>query len=247
MSRKPRLLLSWSSGKDSAWTLHRLRMQDAFDIVGLVTTVNEAFDRVAMHGVRAELLAAQAAAAGLPLWRIDLPWPCANAEYEARMRALIERARAADVTHMAFGDLFLDDVRAYRERQLTGTGITPLFPLWGSDTGQLARDMLAGGLRATLTCVDPKQLPARFAGRTFDHALLAELPRGVDPCGERGEFHSFCHAGPMFRQPIATTPGETVERDGFVFADLLAGDDRAKTKDHGSERMGLDRFGELET
>ena len=222
MSPKPRLLLSWSSGKDSAWTLHRLRLQDAFDIVGLVTTVNEAFDRVAMHGVRAELLEAQAAAAGVPLWRVDLPWPCPNAEYEARMRALIERARAAGITHMAFGDLFLEDVRAYRERQLTGTGIAPLFPLWGLDTAQLARDMLAGGLRAMLTCVDPKQLPARFAGRAFDEQLLAELPHGVDPCGERGEFHSFCHAGPIFRQPVPVTVGEVVERDGFVFADLHA-------------------------
>jgi diphthamide synthase (EF-2-diphthine--ammonia ligase) len=148
MSNRPRLLLSWSSGKDSAWTLHRLRMQDAFEIAGLVTTVNEAFDRVAMHGVRAELLEAQAAAAGVPLWRVDLPWPCPNAEYETRMRALIERARAAGVTHMAFGDLFLEDVRAYRERQLAGTGITPLFPLWGLNTAQLARDMCAGGLGA---------------------------------------------------------------------------------------------------
>lgn len=220
MSATPRLLLSWSSGKDSAWTLHRLRMQDTFDIVGLVTTVNEAFDRVAMHGVRAQLLATQAAAAGLPLWRVDLPWPCPNSEYETRMHALIEQARAAGVTHMAFGDLFLDDVRTYRERQLAGTGIAPLFPLWGSDTAQLARDMLAGGLRATLTCVDPKQLPPTFAGRAFDEALLADLPPGVDPCGERGEFHSFCHAGPMFRAPIPVVAGEAVERDGFVFADL---------------------------
>ncbi len=223
MSPKPRLLLSWSSGKDSAWTLHRLRLHDAFDIVGLVTTVNEAFDRVAMHGVRAELLAAQAAAAGVPLWRVDLPWPCPNAEYEARMRALIERARAAGITHMAFGDLFLEDIRAYRERQLADTGITPLFPLWGADTAQLAREMLAGGLRATLTCVDPKQLPAHFAGRAFDDTLLAELPPGIDPCGERGEFHSFCHAGPMFRHPIPVILGEVVERDGFVFADLSSG------------------------
>jgi uncharacterized protein (TIGR00290 family) len=229
MSNRPRLLLSWSSGKDSAWTLHRLRKQNAVDIVGLVTTVNAAFDRVAMHGVRAELLEAQAAAAGAPLWRVDLPWPCPNAEYEARMRALIERARAARVTHMAFGDLFLEDVRAYREHQLAGTGITPLFPLWGLGTAQLARDMCAGGLRATLTCVDPKQLPARFAGRAFDQQLLAELPPGVDPCGERGEFHSFCHAGPMFRQPISVATGEVVERDGFVFADLVP-DSRLRTQ-----------------
>ena len=218
---RPRLLLSWSSGKDSAWTLHRLRTQDEFEIAGLVTTLNEQFDRVAMHAVRAELLAAQAEAARLPLWRVPLPHPCPNAEYEARMRALVERARAAGVTHMAFGDLFLEDIRAYRERQLAGTGITPVFPLWGLDTKQLARDMLAGGLRATLTCVDPKRLPADFAGRGFDSALLDALPAGIDPCGEYGEFHSFCHAGPMFARPIAVRSGEVIERDGFVFADLL--------------------------
>jgi len=218
---RPRLLLSWSSGKDSAWTLHRLRTQDEFEIAGLVTTLNEQFDRVAMHAVRAELLAAQAEAARLPLWRVPLPHPCPNAEYEARMRALVERARAAGVTHMAFGDLFLEEIRAYRERQLAGTGIAPVFPLWGLDTKQLARDMLAGGLRATLTCVDPKRLPADFAGRGFDSALLDALPAGIDPCGEYGEFHSFCHAGPMFARPIAVRSGEVIERDGFVFADLL--------------------------
>jgi len=218
---RPRLLLSWSSGKDSAWTLHALRTRDEFEIAGLVTTLNEQFDRVAMHAVRAELLAAQAEAARLPLWRVPLPHPCPNAEYEARMRALVERARAAGVTHMAFGDLFLEDIRAYREKQLAGTGITPVFPLWGLDTKQLARDMLAGGLRATLTCVDPKRLPAAFAGRAFDAALLDALPEDVDACGERGEFYSFCHAGPMFAQAITVQAGETVERDGFVFADLL--------------------------
>jgi len=218
---RPRLLLSWSSGKDSAWALHRLRTQDAFEIAGLVTTLNEQFDRVAMHGVRASLLDQQAEAAQLPLWRVPLPHPCPNAEYEARMRALVERAGAAGVTHMAFGDLFLEDIRAYRERQLAGTGIVPVFPLWGLDTRRLARDMLAGGLRATLTCVDPKRLPAEFAGRHFDAALLDALPEDVDPCGERGEFHSYCHAGPMFAQPIPVQAGKTVERDGFVFADLL--------------------------
>lgn len=217
---RPKLLLSWSSGKDSAWTLHRLRQSAQHEIVGLVTTVNAAFDRVAMHGVRAELLEAQAAATELPLWRVDLPWPCPNTEYETRMRALVERAQAAGVTHMAFGDLFLEDVRAYRERMLAGTGIIPLFPLWGSDTARLARDMIAAGLRATLSCVDPRQLSPDFAGRAFDSALLAELPATVDPCGEHGEFHSFCHAGPMFARPLAVTVGDVVERDGFVFADL---------------------------
>ena len=218
---KPRLLLSWSSGKDSAWALHTLRQSRRYDIAGLVTTVNENFNRVAMHGVRAELLAAQADAAGLPLWSVPLPHPCPNDEYETRMRALIERAVAEGVTHMAFGDLFLPDVRAYRERQLAGTGITPVFPLWGRDTAQLARAMLAAGLRAILTCVDPKRLPAALAGRAFDERLLAELPAGADCCGENGEFHTFCHAGPMFARPIGVKTGPVVERDGFVFADVL--------------------------
>lgn len=222
--QKPRLLLSWSSGKDSAWTLHRLRTQDQYEIVGLMTTINEEFGRVAMHAVREELLEAQARAVGLPLWRVPLPQPCPNAEYEARMRALIERARAAGVTHMAFGDLFLEDVRAYRERQLTGTGIAPVFPLWGRNTGLLAREMLRGGLHARLTCVDPKQLAREFAGREFDAALLSALPAPADPCGEQGEFHTFCYAGPMFRAPVAICAGEVLERDGFVFADVLPGE-----------------------
>jgi uncharacterized protein (TIGR00290 family) len=220
-SPKPRLLLSWSSGKDSAWTLHRLRQSNDYEIMGLVTTVNQEFNRVAMHGVREPLLEAQADAAGLPLWRLPLPHPCPNAEYERIMRGLIERAQAAGVTHMAFGDLFLEDIRAYRERQLTGTGITPVFPLWGIDTKQLARDMLAGGLRAHLTCVDSRQLDAAFAGRAYDDALLAELPAGIDPCGEHGEFHTFCYAGPMFDRALDVRTGEVVTRDGFVFADLL--------------------------
>jgi len=218
---RPKLLLCWSSGKDSAWSLHVLRAQNEFEIAGLVTTVNESFGRVAMHGVREELLEKQADAAGLPLWRVPLPHPCPNAEYESRMRALIERAVAAGVTHMAFGDLFLEDIRAYRERQLAGSGIAPVFPLWGCDTTQLARDMADAGLRATLSCVDPRKISGSFAGREFGHALLDELPPGVDPCGEYGEFHTFCHAGPMFAQPIAIQPGDIVERGGFVFADLL--------------------------
>jgi len=220
---KPKLLLSWSSGKDSAWTLHTLRAQDQYDVVGLVTTVNENFLRVAMHGVREELLAAQADAAGVPLWRVPLPHPCPNTEYEKRMRALIERAAAAGVTHMAFGDLFLQDIRAYREKQLADTGIAPVFPLWGRKTMELAREMVRAGLRAKLSCVDPRHLPREFAGRTFDDSLLDELPAGIDPCGENGEFHSFCCAGPMFHRPIAVQTGEVVERDGFVFADLVPG------------------------
>lgn len=216
---KPKLLLSWSSGKDSAWTLHRLRVQHDYEIVGLVTTMNEEFRRVAMHAVREELLEAQARAADLPLWRVPLPHPCPNNEYEARMRALVERARAANVTHMAFGDLFLEDVRAYRERQLADTGITPVFPLWGLDTATLAREMLDAGLRALLTCVDPRQIAREFAGREFDERLLAALPPPADPCGEKGEFHTFCYAGPMFRAPVAVRVGKKVERDGFVFTD----------------------------
>ena len=218
---KPKLLLSWSSGKDSAWTLHVLRQQNQYEIVGLVTTINENFARVAMHGVREELLAAQAVAAGVSLWRVPLPHPCPNAEYEKRMRALIERATAAGVTHMAFGDLFLEDIRAYRIKQLAGTGIAPVFPIWGRDTTRLARDMVCAGLRAKLSCVDPGRLAREFAGRTFDDSLLDELPADIDPCGENGEFHSFCFAGPMFHRPIAVQTGEVVERDGFVFADLL--------------------------
>jgi uncharacterized protein (TIGR00290 family) len=215
-----RTLVSWSSGKDGAWALHALRERGDVELVGLVTTVNEAFGRVAMHGVRESLLERQAEAAGLPLWKVPLPHPCPNDAYDAAMTRLVERARGAGVGAMAFGDLFLEDIRVYRERQLAGTGIEPLFPLWGRRTDELAREMVAAGLRARLVCVDPRQLDAGFAGRVFDAALLGDLPSGVDPCGERGEFHTFCTAGPMFRTPIACEPGEVVERDGFVFADL---------------------------
>jgi uncharacterized protein (TIGR00290 family) len=218
-----RVLLSWSSGKDSAWTLHVLRQQADVELVGLLTTFNEAASRVAMHAVRRELVEAQAAEAGLPLWSILLPWPCPNGVYEARMGEAIERARREGITHIAFGDLFLEDIRAYRERQLSGTGIEPLFPLWGTpaDTPALAREMLAAGLRAVLTCVDPKQLDGRFVGRWFDADFLADLPPGVDPCGERGEFHTFCYAGPMFSASIPVRVGEVALRDGFWFADLV--------------------------
>ncbi len=212
--------LSWSSGKDSAWTLHAARQRADLEITRLFTTVNQTHSRVAMHAVRETLLDAQAEAAGLPLRKIPIPHPCPNAIYEAAMRKVIEEALAAGVTHMVFGDLFLEDIRRYREQQLAPAGITPVFPLWGLDTGSLAREMLSGGLRAYLTCVDPKKLDRRFAGRLFDTTLLAELPAAVDPCGENGEFHTFAFAGPMFRRPIAVLPGEIVERDGFVFADL---------------------------
>ena len=213
-------LISWSSGKDSAWTLHVLRQQGRYEIVGLVTTVNEAFDRVAMHAVPTPLLERQAAAAGAPLWKVPIPHPCSNTDYEAAMRALIERARGAGVTEMAFGDLFLEDIRAYRERQLAGTGVAPVFPLWQRPTAALASEMIDAGLAAVLTCVDPRALPASFAGRVYGRDLLASLPAGVDPCGERGEFHTFAYAGPMFSAPIPVAVGEIVERDGFVFADI---------------------------
>jgi uncharacterized protein (TIGR00290 family) len=223
--RSRRVLLSWSSGKDSAWTLHVLRQQ-AVEVVGLLTTFNEAFDRVAMHAVRRTLVEAQAAEVGLPLWPVQLPWPCSNADYEQRMREVIMRALNAGVTHVAFGDLFLEEIRNYRVRQLAGTGIEPLFPLWGppKDTPQLARRMLNAGIRAVLTCVDPKQLAHSFVGRAFDDALLDDLPSSVDPCGEKGEFHTFCFGGPIFAKEIPVERGDTVWRDGFWFADVaLAG------------------------
>ena len=213
-------LLSWSSGKDSAWALHALRRADV-PVVGLLTTINQAFDRVAMHAVRRSLLDAQARSIGIPLWPVPLPWPCSNEDYERIMADVCRQAKAEGIECVAFGDLFLPEVRAYRERQLEGTGLTPLFPLWELPTDALAREMLAGGLKARITCVDPKVLPPTFAGREFDQALLADLPAGVDPCGEKGEFHTFAYGGPMFREPIPISSGEVVERDGFVFADLL--------------------------
>jgi uncharacterized protein (TIGR00290 family) len=214
-------LLSWSTGKDSAWSLHMLRQTPGIEVAGLFTTVNAAFDRVAMHAVRRALLEAQATAAGLPLHVIEIPWPCPNEVYEARMGAFVGVHAQQGVEAMAFGDLFLKDIRAYREAKLAGSGVAPLFPLWGRDTRTLAEDMIAGGLKAHLTCVDPIKLPASFAGRAFDRTLLAELPSGVDPCGENGEFHTCVSDGPMFSRPIAVRPGAIETRDGFVFAELL--------------------------
>lgn len=217
-------LLAWSSGKDSAWALHTLGQRADVEVVGLLTTINEAHDRVAMHAVRRSLLEAQARAAGLPLWPVPIPHPCSNEAYEAAMDAVIRRARDSGVGAIAFGDLFLEDVRRYRERQMAGSGLELLFPLWGRDTRALAEEMLEGGLRAWITCVDPRALQASFAGRAFDHALLSDLPAGVDPCGENGEFHTFACAGPMFGRAVAVRAGEVVTREGFVFADLLPAD-----------------------
>jgi uncharacterized protein (TIGR00290 family) len=215
-----RSLLSWSSGKDSAWALHVLRQQ-GIEIAGLLTTFNSAVDRVAMHAVRHVLVDAQAAAAGFPLRAIPLPWPCSNQQYESLMTEACRAAVAEGIDSIAFGDLFLRDVRAYRERALAGTGLEPLFPLWDLPTAELAREMIGTGLRGRITCIDKKALDASFAGREFDSALLADLPPHVDACGENGEFHTFAYAGPMFRHSIPITAGELRDADGFIFADLL--------------------------
>ena len=220
--RKRRLLLSWSSGKDSAWCLHTLRQQADIEVVGLLTTFNEKADRVAMHAVRRQLVEQQAAAAGLPLIPVFLPWPCSNAEYEAALKSALEQAQAeSEIDAIAFGDLFLEDIRRYRETQMVALDIEPLFPIWQQPTAELARTMIDGGVKAYLTCVDPKQCPVEFAGQEFDFTLLNELPASVDPCGENGEFHTFVFDGPMFDAPIGVRVGETIERDGFVFADIL--------------------------
>jgi uncharacterized protein (TIGR00290 family) len=220
---RPKALIAWSSGKDSAWALHEARREGAFDVVGALTTVTDTFGRVSMHGVREELLAAQLDAAGLAPLRVPIPFPCPNEVYEARMASALADAKALGVTHIVFGDLFLEDVRRYREDKLAGTGIAPVFPLWGRPTDTLARDMIDGGVETYLACVDLKQLPISFAGRRLDHGMLAELPATADPCGENGEFHTFVAAGPMLGRKIAVTIGDVVERDGFAFADLLAG------------------------
>jgi uncharacterized protein (TIGR00290 family) len=215
-----KILVSWSSGKDSAWMLHVLKQDPSIEIAGLLTTMNQQFDRVAMHAVRRRLVEEQAEAAGVPLRTVPLPWPCTNDEYETRMRAAVAQAVAEGFTHVAFGDLFLEDVRKYREEKLAGTGLTPLFPIWGIPTNELAAQMIDSGLRSVLTCVNPKLLDRSFAGRQFDRSLLNDLPAGVDRCGERGEFHSFAWDGPMFDRPVPISIGEVVDRDGFVFADV---------------------------
>jgi uncharacterized protein (TIGR00290 family) len=230
-----RVLLSWSSGKDSAWALHLLRLQGV-DVAGLLTTINQEADRVAMHAVRRTLLEAQAAAAGLPLWTVPLPWPCSNERYEALMQEACGRATAAGIDAVAFGDLFLRDIREYRERNLRGTPIEPLFPLWEMPTEELARDIIAGGLKARITCVDKQALGTEFLGREFDAALLRDLPAGVDPCAENGEFHTFAYDGPMFAGPIAVAAGEVREEERFAFIDLLSGSE-AGSRSHAATSL----------
>jgi uncharacterized protein (TIGR00290 family) len=218
---KPKALISWSSGKDSAFSLHEARLAGEFEIVGALTTVTENFGRVSIHGVREEILRAQLAAAGLPPTIVPIPYPCPNEIYEARMGEAVARAKADGITHMIFGDLFLEDIKKYREEKLRGTGITPVFPLWLRPTPQLARDMIASGLETFIATVDMKKMPASFAGRKFDAQLLEDLPEGIDPCGENGEFHTCVTAGPMFSHALPVVQGERVERDGYAYCDLI--------------------------
>jgi uncharacterized protein (TIGR00290 family) len=216
-----KILVSWSSGKDSAWMLHTLRKEGVGDTGALLTSINESADRVAMHAVRSDVLRAQAHAAGLPLITVPLPSPCSNEVYEARMASVVEKAVADGFTHVAFGDLFLEDVRRYREARLAGTGLTPVFPLWGRSTSELCKEMIEGSLVAYLTCLNPRVMPRELAGRRYDDSLIRDLPSNVDPCGERGEFHTCAVAGPMFAEALHVDTGITVERDGFVFTDLI--------------------------
>lgn len=221
-----RVLLSWSSGKDSAWTLYHLQQDPMVEVVGLLTTFNGEFNRSAIHGVRRQLLRLQSEAAGLPLIEIPLPWPCSNEQYESLMGTALDNARTQlHMDAMAFGDLYLEDIRSYRETKMQGTGLQVMFPLWQIPTDQLARQMLAGGLKAAITCLDPRVMPEHFAGAQFSTQLLEELPKAVDPCGENGEFHTFAWDGPMFSRPIAVVGGEVVKRDGFVYADLRLEED----------------------
>lgn len=228
-------IVSWSTGKDAAWALHVLRQTPGIEVVGLLTTINEAFDRVSMHGVRRTLVEAQARATGLPLHAVSIPFPCPNDVYEERMAAFIRAARDSAIAAIAFGDLFLPDVRAYREANMRETGIQPLFPLWNQDTRQLARDMIAGGLKARVVCVDTRQVTRDLIGQDFDEAFLSALPSEVDPCGENGEFHTFAYAGPMFQHSIEIATGPIVERDRFVFADLTS---RTDTRPCDTKRGG---------
>jgi len=216
-----RVWLWWSSGKDSAWSLHLLRQDPSLSVQRIITTVTPRFGRVAIHGTRIALLQAQAAAVGVPLQLVQLPYPCSNSQYEAAVQPVLEEAATAEMDHMAFGDIFLEDVRAYRERLLSGSGIEPLFPLWGMETARLSRLIVDSGVEAVVTCVDPQQLDRAFAGRSFDAAFLDSLPESVDACGENGEFHTFVTDGPMFGHGLKVQTGEVVEREGFVYADVI--------------------------
>jgi uncharacterized protein (TIGR00290 family) len=224
-----RTLLSWSSGKDSAWSLHLLRQQNQYETVGLLTTFNQAANRVAMHAVRRSLVQAQARAVGIPLWDVDLPWPCSNADYDSIMGETCKSAVRAGIECIAFGDLFLTDIRAYREKQLENYRLRPIFPVWGTPTRELALSMIKSGVRAKLTCIDSKRLAPEFAGREFNEQLLSDLPPEIDPCGENGEFHTFVYAGPMFERDLPVELGEIVSRDGFVFADLSLSQNKGTT------------------
>ena len=231
MTRKPKALISWSSGKDSAFSLHEVRRAGDLEVVGALTTVTANFGRVSIHGVREDVLRAQLDAAGLPPTIVPIPYPCPNEVYEARMGEAVARAKGAGITHIVFGDLFLEDIRKYREDKLRGTGLTPVFPLWLRPTHQLARDMIASGLQTYIATVDLKKLPAAFAGRRFDAQLLQDLPAHVDPCGENGEFHTCVVGGPMFSRTLPVVAGERVERDGYAYCDFLlnaAAADRAR-------------------
>ncbi len=223
MAQKKRVLLSWSSGKDSAWAFYRLKRTENIEIVGLLTTFNSEFNRVSMHGVRRELVELQSQRLGVELWSVELPWPCSNAIYEEKMRQVIELAKSRGIEAIAFGDLFLEDIKKYRVRQLSGTGLEPLFPVWTSPdkTSDLALELLDLGFKATLVCVDPRKVPPEFSGLEFDKELLKKLPDGVDRCGENGEFHTFCWDSPDFSAPIEVAVGERVNREGFEFCDLL--------------------------
>jgi len=221
LPRRPRAVVSWSTGKDAAWALAEVRRSSSLDVVGLLTTVTAEFDRVSMHGVRRSVLDLQAKAAGLPVLGVEIPHPCPNPVYERAMARAVDQLRAAGVARIVFGDLYLEDVRRYREDRLRETGLEPLFPLWGRPTRPLAEEMIAGGLRATVVTVDPRVLPREFAGREFDRQFLSDLPDGVDPCGENGEFHTCVTAGPMFAGPLPVRTGRVVERDGFVFVDVV--------------------------
>lgn len=218
----PRVLLSWSTGKDAAWALHTLQTAGEVEVVALATTLNAAFDRVAMHSTRRTVLEAQASAVGLPLLPVSIPWPCSNDQYEAAFLGGLDEAKGLyGITHVAFGDLFLEDVRSYRDALMARSGLLPLYPIWGLNTRHLAGQMVQGGLKAVITCVNPAVLNSKFAGQEFDEKLISSFPEGCDPCGENGEFHSCVWDGPMFQGPLSITKGEVVERDGFVFADVL--------------------------